>query len=156
LTLSRFFDIFEPIQGDRRVIVIFEMRKILAACVPAVFCAVPLLAQTVDLTLSIESSREEAFAETVMISVTVKNEGTASSRDTRCELIVRNARPPRQVLKKIVKEVRGLEPGESFTFKSPMTPGLGTYEICATVDPKNKIAEQDETNNKACLTLVGK
>jgi subtilase family serine protease len=113
-------------------------------------------AQTVDLMVSIASSREEAFAETVMISVTVKNEGTEPSPEALCELTVRNARPPRQLLKKLEKKIRKLEPGDSFTFTSPVKPGLGTYDICATVDPKNKIAEADENNNKACLTLVGK
>jgi len=118
--------------------------------------AIPPQVQTVDLRVSIASSREEAFAETVMISVTVKNEGAESSPEALCELVVRSARPPRQLLKKLEKKIRPLEAGESFTFTSPLKPGLGSYDICATIDPKNKIAEGDETNNKACLTLVGK
>jgi subtilase family serine protease len=118
--------------------------------------ALPPQAQTADLTVSIVSSREEAFAETVMISVTAKNEGAESSPEAFCELTVRNARPPRQLLKKLEKKIRPLEAGESYTFTSPLKPGLGSYDICATIDPKNKIAEANETNNKACLTLVGK
>jgi subtilase family serine protease len=129
---------------------------ILAAWGLASLFAAPPQDQTVDLTVNIASSREEAFAETVIISVTVKNEGTESSPEALCELIVRNARPPRQVLKKLEKKIRELEPGDSFTFTSPVKPGLGTYDVCATVDPKNKIPEKDEANNKACLTLVGK
>lgn len=133
-----------------------DQATILNALVLASLIAAPSLGQTVDLTVRIASSREEAFAETVMISVTVKNEGTESSPEALCELTVRSARPPRQLLKKLEKKIRKLEPGEGFTFLSPLKPGLGMYDICATIDPKNKIAEADETNNKACLTLVGK
>jgi len=133
-----------------------EARKILAAFGLAVLSAAPLPTQTIDLAVSIESSRKVAFRETVAISVTVKNEGTASSPEALCELVVRNARPPRQVLKRLEKKIRPLEPGDSFTFTSPVKPGLGTYDVCATVDPKNKIPEEDKTDNKACLTIIGK
>jgi len=136
-----------------------EVRKIGAAGGLAVLWAVLCPAQTTpkpDLAASIESSRDVAFRETVTISVTVTNKGTAPSPEALGELIVRNARPPRQILKKSEKKIRKLEPRDSFTFTSPLKPGLGMYDICATVDPKNKIPEEEETNNKACLTLIGK
>ena len=59
-------------------------------------------------------------------------------------------------VKKLEKKIRPLKPGESFVFSSPVKPGLGSYEVCATIDPKNAISEADENNNKACFTLVGK
>lgn len=109
-----------------------------------------------DLALTIESSADVAFLETITITVTVKNRGTAPSPEAECELIVRKAVPPRRTLKKYEKKIRILDPGDSFSYSIPLKPGLGQYEVCATVDPKKKIPEEDEENNGSCVKIVGK
>ena len=109
-----------------------------------------------DLVLTVESSADVAFMETITITVTIKNKGTAPSPETDCELIVRKAVPPRRQLKKYEKKIRALDPGDSFSYGTPLKPGLGQYEVCATVDPKKKIPEEDEENNSSCIKIVGK
>lgn len=109
-----------------------------------------------DLVTSLESSEKVAFVKSLSITVTVKNMGTAPSRESLCEITVRNAHAPRQLLRKFEKKIRELTPGDSFAFSSPLKLGMGLFEICAAVDPKNKIPEQDEANNRACITIAGK
>jgi hypothetical protein len=109
-----------------------------------------------DLVTSLESSEKVAFIKTFSLTVTVKNTGTAPSPESLCEITVRSAHAPRQLLRKFEKKIRGLTPGDSFGFSSPLKLGMGLFEICATVDPKNKIPEQDEANNRSCITIAGK
>ena len=109
-----------------------------------------------DLVTSLESSAKVAFVKSVSITVTVKNTGTAPSPESLCVVTVRNAHAPRQLLRKFEKKIRELTAGDSFGFSSPLKLGIGLFEICATVDPKNKIPEQDEANNRSCITLAGK
>lgn len=109
-----------------------------------------------DLVTSLESSAKVAFVKSVSITVTVKNTGMAPSPESLCVVTVRNAHAPRQLLRKFEKKIRELTAGDSFGFSSPLKLGIGLFEICATVDPKNKIPEQDEANNRSCITLAGK
>lgn len=109
-----------------------------------------------DLVTSLESSAKVAFVKSVSITITVKNKGTAPSAESLCEVIIRNAHAPRQLLRKFEKKIRELTAGDSFSFSSSIKLGVGLFEICATVDPKNKIPEQDEANNRSCITLAGK
>ena len=109
-----------------------------------------------DLVTSLESSEKVAFIKSFSIMVAVKNIGTVPSPESRCEITVRNAHAPRQLLRKFEKKIRELTPGDSFGFSSPLKLGIGLFEICATVDPKNKIPEQDEANNRSCITITGK
>jgi hypothetical protein len=109
-----------------------------------------------ELATSLESSEKVAFVKSLSITVTVKNTGTAPSPESRCEVIVRNAHAPRQLLRKFEKKIRELTAGDSFSFSSPLKLGIGLFEICATVDPKNRIPEQDEANNRSCITIAGK
>jgi hypothetical protein len=109
-----------------------------------------------DLIPSLESSEKVAFVKSLSITVTVKNTGTAPSPESLCVVTIRNAHAPRQLLRKFEKKIRELTAGDSFSFSSPLKLGIGLFEICATVDPKNKIPEQDEANNRSCITLAGK
>jgi len=109
-----------------------------------------------DLVTSLESSEKVAFIKTFSITVTVKNTGTGPSPESLCEITVRSAHAPRQLLRKFEKKIRGLTPGDSFGFSSPLKLGMGLFEICATVDPKKKIPEQDEANNRSCIKIAGK
>jgi hypothetical protein len=111
---------------------------------------------TPDLVTSLESSASVAFVKNVSITVTVKNTGMGPSAESLCEVIIRNAHAPRQLLRKFEKKIRELTAGDSFSFSSSIKLGVGLFEICATVDPKNKIPEQEEANNRACITLAGK
>ena len=109
-----------------------------------------------DLVASIESSEKVAFIKSVSITVTVKNTGTALSPESLCEITVRNAHAPRQILRKFEKKIRELAGGDSFSFSSSLKLGIGLFEICAVVDSKSKIPERDEANNRACITVAGK
>ena len=109
-----------------------------------------------DLIPSLESSEKVAFIKSLTITVTVRNTGTAPSQESICEITIRNAHAPRQLLRKFEKKIRELTAEDSFSFSSPLKLGIGLFEICATIDPKNKILEQDEANNRACITLAGK
>jgi len=109
-----------------------------------------------DLVTEIESSKKETFVESFSITVTVRNTGTAPSPESICEVTIRNAHAPRQLLRKFEKKIRELTAEDSFSFSSPLKLGIGLFEICATIDPKNKIPEQDKVNNRACITIAGK
>jgi hypothetical protein len=109
-----------------------------------------------DLVTSLESSEKVAFIKSFSLTVTVKNTGTAPSPESLCEITVRNAHAPRQLLRKFEKKIRDLTPGDSFGFSFPLKLGMGSFEICATVDPKKKIPEQNEDNNRSCITIAGK
>ena len=109
-----------------------------------------------DLATSLESSEKVAFIKSFSVTVTVKNMGTGPSPESLCEITVRNAFAPRQLLRKFEKKIRDLTSGDSFSFSFPMKLGMGSFEICATVDPKNKIPELDEANNRSCITIAGK
>jgi len=109
-----------------------------------------------DLAAEIESSKKVAYIESFLITVTVKNAGTAPSPASLCEVAVRNAHSPRQLLRRFEKKIRELSAGGSYSFSLPLKVGVGLFEICATVDPKKKIAEQDEANNRFCIEVAGK
>jgi len=109
-----------------------------------------------DLAVEIESSKKVAYIESFLITVTVKNTGTALSPASLCEVAVRNAHSPRQLLRRIAKKIRELSAGGSYSFSLPLKVGVGLFEICATVDPKKKIAEQDEANNRFCIEVAGR
>jgi hypothetical protein len=85
----------------------------------------------------------------------VTNAGDASTPKTNCLLYIRNAHPPRQTLRRIRKSVRSLEPGDRFLFSYSFKLGLGLFEIEVVADGDRKIAEKDETNNKAKITIAG-
>jgi subtilase family serine protease len=109
-----------------------------------------------DLITSIKISETVAPHQDVSISTTVKNIGSGPSPASFCEVIVRNARPPRQVLKKFQEKIRELDPDDSFTFSISVKPGLGLYEVCAYADAKKSVNESDETNNRSCAVIEGK
>jgi hypothetical protein len=109
-----------------------------------------------DLVTSLESSDKVAFIKSFSLTVTVKNTGTAPSSESLCEITVRNSHAPRQLLRKFEKKIRDLTPGDRFEFSFPLKLGMGSFEICATVDPKKKILEQDEANNRSCIIIAGK
>jgi subtilase family serine protease len=109
-----------------------------------------------DLIPALRSSKEVAFLETVTITVTVRNAGTQTAPESSCEIVIRNGRPPQQLLRKFEKKVRELAPGDAYTFSTPLKPGFGLYEVCAAVDPAGKIRETDETNNRICIKITGK
>ncbi len=109
-----------------------------------------------DLITSIKVSDTTAPHQDVSISTTVKNIGLASAPESLCDVTVRNARPPRQVLKRFQEKIRELDPGDFFTFSISVKPGLGMYEVCAYADAKKSIEESDETNNRSCAMIEGK
>lgn len=109
-----------------------------------------------DLVASIKVSEIAAPHQDVSISTTVKNIGLAPSPASFCDIIVRNARPPRQVFKRFQEKIRELDPDEFFTFSISVKPGLGLYEVCAYADAKKSVDESDETNNRSCAMIEGK
>ncbi len=109
-----------------------------------------------DLITSVDLSRTAGSLRDVAISTTVKNIGSALSPESLCDVIFRNARPPRQVLKKIRGKIRELDPGDAYTFSITIKTGLGMYEVCAIADAKKSVAESDEANNRSCTMLEGK
>jgi subtilase family serine protease len=109
-----------------------------------------------DLVPALRSSKDVAFLETVTITVTVRNAGPKTAPESACEVVIRNGRPPQQLLRKFEKKVRELAPGDAYIFTTPLKPGFGLYEVCATVDPAGKIPELDEANNRACIKIMGK
>ncbi len=109
-----------------------------------------------DLTVSLKASMPSAPRQDVSLNITVKNVGAGSAPPSVCDVIIRNARPPRQELRRYQGAIPALGPGEAFTWTITVKPGLGTYEVCAVADPKNLIVESDETNNRACTTITGK
>lgn len=108
-----------------------------------------------DLTVAIASTYPNWPRRDIVISVTVKNAGDAACPKSVCRILIRNAHPPRQTLRRINKAVRALDPGDFFIFSYSIKLGLGLFEIEASADPDGKIAETDEKNNKARLTIAG-
>jgi hypothetical protein len=92
----------------------------------------------------------------IAVTLTVKNIGAGPCPRSVCQIFVRNAHAPRQTIKRIKKAVRALDAGDEFSFSFTIKLGLGLYEIEAVADRGNKIAEPDETNNTARLTLAGR
>ena len=109
-----------------------------------------------DLITAVDISRTAGSLRDVSINTTVKNVGSGPSPESLCDVIFRNARPPRQVLKKVRQKIRELDPGDAYTFSFTITTGFGMYEVCAIVDAKKSVDESDETNNRSCTMLEGK
>ena len=109
-----------------------------------------------DLTVSLKASTPSSPRQDVSLSTTVKNIGPGSAPPSSCEVIIRNARPPRQELRRYQEAIPALDPGDVFTFMITVRPGFGAYEVCAVEDPKNLVVETDETNNRSCETVIGK
>ena len=109
-----------------------------------------------DLTVTLRASIPSAPRQDVSLSSTVKNIGAGSAPPSSCDVIIRNARPPRQELRRYQEAIPALDPGDAFTFAITVKPGFGAYEVCAVVDPKNLVVEADETNNRSCETVTGK
>jgi subtilase family serine protease len=109
-----------------------------------------------DLTVILKASKPSAPGQDVSFSTTVKNIGAGSAPPSSCDVIIRNARPPRQELRRYQESVPALDPGDTFTFTITVKPGFGAYEGCAVADAKNLIIESDETNNRSCEVVVGK
>ncbi len=109
-----------------------------------------------DLTVSLQASAPDWPRNDVFITVTVTNPGDAPSPASGCEVYIRNARPPRQTVKTIKKDVRALDPGDHFAISFKVRVALGMYEIEAVVDKAGRIAEKNEDNNKARLTVTGR
>ena len=109
-----------------------------------------------DLTVSLKASTPTEPRQDVSLSTTVKNTGPGSAPPSSCDVVIRNARPPRQELRRYQEAIPALDPGDAFTFTVTVKPGLGAYEVCAVADPKNLVVEVDETNNRSCETVTGK
>jgi len=108
-----------------------------------------------DLTVSLESTRPGWPRNEAKITVTVRNVGHMLAPRSDCRVIIRQGHAPRQVIRTIKKAVRALGAGDRYEFAFPVKVGLGLFEVAATVDRKNKIAEADETNNAARIMIVG-
>jgi hypothetical protein len=91
----------------------------------------------------------------VTVSITVINQGAAPAPESEYEIIIKNARAPREVIRVLKRNIRALEANDKFSYSFNIKLGLGFFEICGTIDRKKKIKESDETNNKACLTIEG-
>ncbi len=109
-----------------------------------------------DITVSLEAPTPSQPGQDVSLSTTVKNIGAGAAPPSSCDVIIRNARPPRQELRRYQEKIPDLGPGDAYTFTISMKPGFGAYEVCAVADPKNLIVESDETNNRSCKTITGK
>jgi subtilase family serine protease len=109
-----------------------------------------------DLTVSLKASTPSTPRQDVSLGTTVKNIGAGAAPPSSCDVIIRNARPPRQQLRRYAEAIPALDPGGAFTFTITVKPGFGAYEVCAVADPKNLIVESDETNNQSCETVIGK
>lgn len=109
-----------------------------------------------DLTVSLKASAPSAPGQDISLSTTVKNIGAGAAPPSSCDVIIRNARPPRQELRRYQEKIPALDPGGSYAFVITVKPGFGAYEVCAVADPKNLIVESDETNNRSCETVMGK
>jgi hypothetical protein len=109
-----------------------------------------------DLISIIGSTGTTAPLQDVSITVTVKNAGTGTAPESFCDVVFRNRRPPRQLLRRYQKRIPDLAPGGMFVYTFSIKLGLGPYEVCAIADGKKQVRESDETNNRACITLIGK
>jgi hypothetical protein len=109
-----------------------------------------------DLISALESTSTTAPLQDVSITVTVKNTGMGPAPQSFCDVIFKNRRPPRQLLRRYQEQIPDLAPGGMFVYTFSIKPGLGSYEVCAIADSKKQVRESDETNNRACITLIGK
>jgi subtilase family serine protease len=109
-----------------------------------------------DLTLALEATAPDWPRNDVFVTVTLKNLGDVPCPGSVCRVYIRNAHPPRQTMKRVTKDIRPLDPGDHFAFSFKIRVSLGTYEIEAVADLGNKIAERDETNNSARITVSGR
>ncbi len=91
----------------------------------------------------------------VTVKITVINQGAAAAPESEYEVIIKNARAPREVIRVLKRTIRALEPNDKFSYSFSIKLGLGFFEICGTNDRKKKIKESDEANNKACITIEG-
>jgi len=109
-----------------------------------------------DLTAGLDSTLPDWPSRVIKITVTVKNIGDRPCPKSVCEVLIRNARPPRQTIRRIKKTVRALDAGDQFAFTFSVKLGLGLFEIEAAADRAKKITEPDEQNNKARITIAGR
>src|SRR5512135_1656215 len=63
-----------------------------------------------DLTVSLKASMPSAPRQDVSLNITVKNIGAGSAPPSVCDVIIRNARPPRQELRRYQGAIPALEP----------------------------------------------
>ncbi|MEN6311084.1 MAG: CARDB domain-containing protein, partial [Acidobacteriota bacterium] len=80
----------------------------------------------------------------VTVKITVVNQGTAAAPESEYEVIIKNARAPREVIRVLKRTIRALEPNDKFSYSFSIKLGLGFFEICGTNDRKKKIKESDE------------
>ena len=109
-----------------------------------------------DLISALGSTSTTAPLQDVSITVTVKNTGMGQAPQSFCDVIIKNRRPPRQLLRRYQEQIPDLAPGGMYVYTFSIKPGLGSYEVCAIADSKKQVRESDETNNRACITLIGK
>jgi hypothetical protein len=91
-----------------------------------------------DLITSIDVSRTSGSLRDASINTTVKNIGSGPSPESLCDVIFRNARPPRQVLKKVRQKIRELDPGDAYTFSFTIKTGFGMYESAPLPTPRSR------------------
>jgi len=109
-----------------------------------------------DLAVGLKSTEPDWPRNNAKITVTVKNIGDAPAPKAECRVIIRQGHAPRQVIRTVRKTIRALGAGDRYEFAFVVKVGLGIFEVAATVDRKNKIAEADETNNVARIMIAGK
>ncbi len=108
-----------------------------------------------DLTSTIKTSPLLEPNKDVTVSVTVLNKGAVAAPESEYEIIIKNARAPREVIRVMKRTIRALEANDKFIYSFNIKLGLGFFEICGTSDRKKKIKESDEANNKTCITIEG-
>jgi len=108
-----------------------------------------------DLISTLKTSPLLAPNKDVTVNITVANQGAAPAPESEYEIIIKNARAPREVIRVFKKKIRALELNDKYSYSFNIKLGLGFFEICGTVDRKKKIKESDKTNNKTCLTIEG-
>ena len=108
-----------------------------------------------DLAVDLRSTKPEWPRNNAKITVTIRNIGDAPAPKASCRVIIRQGHAPRQVIRTIKKTVRALGAGDRYEFAFTVKVGLGIFEAAAEVDRKNRIAESDEKNNTARISIVG-
>jgi subtilase family serine protease len=108
-----------------------------------------------DLAVGLKSTEPDWPRNNARITVTVRNIGDAPAPKAECRVIIRQGHAPRQVIRTVRKTIRALGAGDRYEFAFIVKVGLGIFEVAATVDRKNKIAETDETNNVAKILIAG-